>query len=343
MAYGERVHTAQMSKKTNIGDWARLSDSLWTKPKVLRIAEILGGQRMLALADPLSGQMLMRHATCSALSRVYVTVNRHAHHAGDGTNDAVLSDVTTETYLDMVADMPGIQRAMREVGWAVYDPDLRELRFPNYLEYNTLMKGTGKRGRPGDPCSPGAVKKRAQREKMVHGTNGGTNARQITHQAGDKEPDKLADVDKDADKDKDPQTPSVLEAVKVQVSELREVWRKSPWWTPTEETALLGALRTWQGLNVEDLCKLKWFFSFADRKPDQCGGAVTGRRDAFLDNLTGYMQRAHSIWVQQGRPELLGRKPKKPTVKDPPLPTPEESAAAASRWRSEFLAPIASP
>lgn len=134
---------------------------------------------------------------------------------------------------------------------------------------------------------------------------------------------------------------SDLEEMKRKVSALREVWKSSPWWTPTEETALLAAWNGLQLLTEEHWLRLRWFFRFSDRKPEDCGGAVTGRRDAFLDNLTGYVQRALSTWTQQGKPDIGLPKapPKAPTKETPPVAmmTENERKAAARAFREACL------
>ncbi len=123
------------------GDWIKMRASLWTHPKVLRIAGIIGRDDNVAkaLAPGYSGCLLAlvtrdvtRDVTVASLLRVWSAANEH-------TDDGVWHGMHPED-LDQIAGVPGFGAAMEEVGWASYDEDKDETIFPNFLEYNTPSK-----------------------------------------------------------------------------------------------------------------------------------------------------------------------------------------------------------
>lgn len=161
-----------MSRRNQSGEWTKTRRDLWTHPKVRRIAMIIGAQWQpeLPLSAPDKGPDNVRtnilvHAVVSGLSLLSLTVNRHASEAGDGTDDAILSDIVTDNYLDEVSGLAGIQAAMIAVGWAEHDKAKGVLRLRNYLQHNALHKGERRAGRPGNPDSPDAIRKREARAK----------------------------------------------------------------------------------------------------------------------------------------------------------------------------------
>ena len=152
------------SNRHSLGDYIRVTADFWTHPKVIRIAEIIGGQmtgQMLLPADN-SRTNILRHVVCSAMLRLFVQLNRHVTPCEDGL-DAVLPGTAADNYCDIVADLPGLQAALIEVEWLRVDPAGNRLIFPRYLAKNVPAKSEKRRGRPGDPASKEAVRKRQAR------------------------------------------------------------------------------------------------------------------------------------------------------------------------------------
>lgn len=333
-----------MSRRNQTGEWAKQGRDLWTHPKVRRMASILGGQWQLELplsgpdngrtsAGQLPGQVrttVLIHTVVGGLSWLFLTINRHASEAGDGTQDAVLSDMTTDTYFDEVTGLPGMQAAMIAVGWAIHDKAAAVIRLPNYLEHNTLHKGSRRAGARGDSESAEAVRKRKAREeeKRRRGVEAArTSAGQVPDNSALSAPDKRrtsADnsteqsraeqklkthLEKNGDMSGPDTITADLEAAKRIVDSLRPgSWGKVRHWSPTDEEALVRAALSVRQFTERDRKTLEWFFRWAekpgnrDRWPQECN--VTSKRAAFLDDLASYLGRAQTAWQSAGSPKL---------------------------------------
>jgi hypothetical protein len=326
--------------RNKTGEWIKLGRDLWTHPKVLRIADILGSQWHPEL--PLSGAdksrtspgqmrtMILVHAVVSGLSRLFLAVNRHASEAGDGTMDAVLSDMITDNYLDEVSGLPGMQAAMLAVGWAEHDKSSATVRLPNYLEHNVLHKGEKRRGRPGVSESPEAIRKREARARSKEQA-----ARTAPGQKPDNSP--LSGADKartSADNltekrraevlkthiEKNGQVPDTAEPAApideqtVEMGRLKRLvdrlqpgsWGRIPHWSPLDEQELVAARDGLAMMVQKDWDMLAWYFKWAakptnaERWPDEA--KVTSKRNVFLENLSSYMARADKVHRMAGRP-----------------------------------------
>lgn len=195
-----------MSRRNTTGEWIKLGRDLWTHPKVRRIADLMGRRWQPEL--PLSGAdrggqcadnvrtMVLVHSVVSGLCRTFLTVNRHAYESNDQTMDAILTDIFTDTYIDEVAGLPGLQADMIAVGWAEHDKEKGILRLLDYCKHNALHKGEKRSGRPGNSDSPEAIRKRAARARAKEQAagaeppdNGTDNPRTIAPDDGGQKPD----------------------------------------------------------------------------------------------------------------------------------------------------------
>lgn len=325
-------------KKTGIGEWIRFTDHFWSKPKVRAIAAQLSRADAGLFANNAmnnsannSHEILWRHVTCSAFAQMCMSVNRHAVAVPD-TKDALLADVEGLAYLDEVAKLKGMGEAMSAVGWAVYDAAARTLHFPNYLEYNDLIKaralGDGRAGRPGDADSPAAKRMRARREQSVNNTanNGENNA----HPAA-----RTISPDRDEEQ-KQKQTPtpssvSVLEQLQGRCRAIRPEWRERHRWTPVEEHGLLAVAGEMEHMDDLGWRKLAWFFKHAATRPEDCGGGVTASLATFLEKFHDYRARAEATWKACGSPRLLPAAPKAPAPAKQEQEPPESEEARAQR------------
>lgn len=116
--------------------WIKMRCDLYRHPRVIAIADILGG-----LDSPLARYVnqhcqrdmtvtcnVTRHAVVGALLMVWGTVRHRGRRDGD---DSVLEVASLHT-LDQVSDMPGLGDAMEDVGWVVYNGET--LRFPMFFK-----------------------------------------------------------------------------------------------------------------------------------------------------------------------------------------------------------------
>lgn len=319
-----------MSKRNQTGEWIKLGRDLWTHPKVRRIADILGGrwQPELPLAEAFTtGQIrttVLVHAVVSGLSRLFLTVNRHASEAGDATMDAVLTDMTTDDYLDEVSGLPGMQAAMIAVGWAVHDKTKGVIRLPNYLEHNALNKGEKRAGARGNSESAEAKRKREERARKKE-----ASARTTPGQLPDNSPGQSPDegqisadnlVEKSIAEAKTHIGKKVLsvgqDELKARIDALRpESWGKAPVWMPADEAVLEIVKETLAAFADDEWLLLAWFFRWCSDAWNQQHRAeetrVTGSRKKFLEGLADYLARARRLWLGEGRPRLT------PKVKAP--------------------------
>jgi len=123
------------------GDWIKMRVSLFTHPKVMRIASMLEshhdvGKRLStgfngALQDIVTRDVT-RDVTVASLLRVWGAANEH-------TDDGVWTGICIND-LDHVAGIPGFGSMMEAVGWASFDDESRTVTFRNFLEYNAPAK-----------------------------------------------------------------------------------------------------------------------------------------------------------------------------------------------------------
>lgn len=343
-------------RRTGIGDWIRVADSFFSKPKVLRIAELIGGQMEFGARTK-----TLHHVAVSGLVRVFLTLNRHAHEI-EGTKDAELSDVHADNYLDEISGVPGLQAAMISVGWAVHDRERALLRFPNYLAYNDLAKGSKRRGRPGDPNSSEAARKRAARAKVAGQMpdKSPPPAPTLSGQMPDNEPEKEGEREQREEKSskKEPVPIDPMAKLRREVDALRpDTWGSVPHWGYDDEAALSAArvaIEGWRasrpdldGRSTFDL--LRWWLAWTGRQARREGNennarfAVTSKRAAFLEGLGGYVGRAKHDWLSERQPNLgapvNGSATRKPPSTAPvppvalPTVTPEQARQNAARFR----------
>ena len=142
------------------GDWIRMRSSLCTHPKVLAIAEIIGGCTAVGkrlstgfngCLDEIVTRDVTRDVTLASLFRVWCNANEH-------TTDGVWHSSTLRT-IDSVACVPGFGEAMAAVGWAVVDEEAHTVTFPHFLEFNAPAKGNQR--------SSAAERQKRYREKMA--------------------------------------------------------------------------------------------------------------------------------------------------------------------------------
>ncbi len=311
-----------MSKKTGIGNWIIFTDRFWTKPKVHRIAAILGQKVDLlpGFLGNVSVQDLMRHVTCSALSRVFAIVNEHAEEVADNSLDAVLSGIATDNYLDAVADMPGIQAAMESVGWVVRDRESETLLFPNYLKFNRLSKGSKRKGRPGNPRSAQAQRtrdSRARKQGAARTLPPPPPSNPISEPPSSPYTAQVPGIPEPPNTEVVPDRGQALEALMKRIDGLRpKTWGAVKHWNHSDREALLNARAALEA--VDDLQWQKWghFFAWcaknAARFPDET--RVTANRASFLDGLSAYAERAEQVWKQDPPPKRRPSAPLTPTT-----------------------------
>lgn len=180
------------------GDWIKMRASLFTNPKVLMIAEIIGdsvdvGRRMstghnASLSDIVTRDVT-RDVTVSGLLRVWCATNEH-------TVDGVWHNSTLKV-IDQVAGIPGFGLAMEAAGWALVDLENGTVTMPNFLENNAPAKNNAR--------SSAAERQARYREKKK-----GNNA-EVTHNS-----DVTRDVTSNAREEKrreDINTPSLHSGV----------------------------------------------------------------------------------------------------------------------------------
>lgn len=323
-----------MSKKTGIGNWIIFTDRFWTKPKVHRIAAILGQKVDLlpGFLGNVSVQDLMRHVTCSALSRVFAIVNEHAEEVAADGMDAILYGIATDNYLDAVADMPGIQAAMEAVGWVVRDPKSESLLFPDYLKFNRLSKGSKRKGRPGNPRSAQAQRTRESRARKQSPTPPPQQAPiKASEPPGSPYATQVPAIPEPPNTEVVPERAQALEALMKRIDGLRpKTWGAVKHWNHSDREALLNARAALE--DVDDLQWQKWGHFFAwcaknsARFPDET--RVTASRDSFLDRLSAYTERAEQVWKQDPPPR------RRPSA---PVPTTTEVDSADTRTADERL------
>lgn len=308
-----------MSKKTGIGNWIIFTDRFWTKPKVHRIASILGQKVDLlpGFLGNVSVQDLMRHVTCSALSRVFAIVNEHAEEVGEVCLDAILHGIATDNYLDAVADMPGIQAAMEAVGWVVRDPETETLLFPNYLKFNRLSKGSKRKGRPGNPRSAQAQRTRESRARKQSPPPLQTPPIKPSEPPSSPYATQVPAISEPPNTEVVPDRAQALEALMKRIDGLRpKTWGAIKHWNHSDREALLNARAALEA--VDDLQWQKWghFFAWcaknAARFPDET--RVTANRASFLDGLSAYAERAEQVWKQDPPPKRRPSAPLTPTT-----------------------------
>lgn len=120
--------------------------SLMTNPKVIKMArtllqdpEFLGWYGNEAVTPDASQAVTRRHVTVvtrvvvGALTPLWAQVNECA-----GT-DFVLPDASLFE-VDEMAGVPGFGRAMDAVNWLSVMPDSKGIKFPNFIEHNTVGK-----------------------------------------------------------------------------------------------------------------------------------------------------------------------------------------------------------
>lgn len=374
-------------KRNATGEWIKLGRDLWTHPKVRRIADILGRQWQpeLPLSDAVAHVQVadnsrtirpdmhghirttvLVHAVVSGLSRLFLTVNRHASEAADGTLDAILTDMTTDTYLDDVSGLPGLQAAMTTVGWAVHDKARGVIRLPHYLEHNVLHKGAKRVGAPGNPASKDAQRKRearaAKRGQSTQDTTGQLpdNSRTIRPDTTGQLPDNAAEksraetkthVEKNGQPSGQPPPVGVVNGhrseLQTRVDALRPAeWATLPHWTQADLDALARTASALDAMCPHGWKLLAWFFRWcadpwnAQHRPEE--SRVTGSRAKFLDSLGDYHARASRLWHAEKRPRLEPPPPKPqaqapdPTAEPSPTVTPTE-------FRTAIRAAISAP
>lgn len=323
-----------MSKKTGIGNWIIFTDRFWTKPKVHRIAAILGQKVDLlpGFLGNVSVQDLMRHVTCSALSRVFAIVNEHAEEVAADGMDAILYGIATDNYLDAVADMPGIQAAMEAVGWVVRDPKTETLLFPDYLKFNRLSKGSKRKGRPGNPRSAQAQRTRESRARKQSPTPPPqTPPIKSSEPPSSPYATQVPAIPEPPNTEVVPDRAQALEALMKRIDGLRpRTWGAVKHWNHSDREALLNARAALEA--VDEIQWQKWghFFAWcaknAARFPDET--RVTANRASFLDGLSAYAERAEQVWKQDPPPR------RRPSA---PLPTTTELDLADTRTAEERL------
>lgn len=330
------------------GEWIIFTDSFWTKPKVLamaaRLAESLGG---LPTALPgIDVNTLMRHVICSALSRLFVTVNKHANESNTGEHDAELFG-TSLHYIDDVAELPGLGSALEAVGWVVLDAERRVLRFPNYLSHNRLVNGQKRRGRQGNSDSPDARRMREKRANKAGRTNDEQIDPNMTEQGVNKPAEREVESETEIQKNEQKSLEQggklgELDRLKRRVDGLRPAsWGRMRHWSPGDEESLLRAAGTLQSLAEDDWLLLAWFIRWAEKPANQARCPretnITTKRAAMLDDLGSFHARAEGAWRSEGRPRLrMGGTeiPKTAAPPPPPLPDPETARATAQSFRA---------
>lgn len=366
-----------MSKRNHTGEWAKLGRDLWTHPKVRRIADLIGRQWQMEL--PLSapdnsrtspGQMrtiILVHAVVSGLIHLFLTINRHASEAGDGSQDAILSDMTMDNYLDDASGLPGLQAAMIAVGWAVHDKQAATIRLPNYLEHNVLAKGVKRAGARGDSDSPEARRKREQRARSrEHGAGqkpGQTPANYPLSgpDKGGQRPDNET-VKRSEESSKTHVEKKVLFGgqagepaastntgdgsrlpLMVKVDDLRpDSWGTVTHWSAADCAAFQRACSALETMAPHGWKLLAWFFRWCrhpwnvEHRAEET--RVTGSRAKFLDGLADYHARASRLWHAEKRPDLEPKaKPPKSGPAEPlPPPTPEEAERNVAEFRARL-------
>lgn len=361
-------------RRHGIGDWIRLTSDFFTKPEVLWIAEQIGGQMVLAF-DGTNRTNVLQHVAVSGLVRVFLAVNRHAHECRDGTKDVELSSVFTDDYLDSLSAVAGMQAALLKVGWVSHDRAAGVLRFHNYLTYNDLAKGEKRRGRPGNPNSDEARRKREARQK-AKGPSGGQmpdnselSGNSFAGQMPDKQAEKETELEQkeknfeQKESDNSVERPPVkdVDFLKREVDSLRpDTWGSVPHWGYDDEAALLparvavdgwrSARKDLDGRSTFDL--LRWWLSWVARQARTAGNedkgrfAVTSKRALFLEGLAGYVSRAKEDWLRERRPALVVRETppaKKPELAAPRVSLPEISPEQARENAARFAALVKSP
>ncbi|THJ32392.1 hypothetical protein E8K88_11870 [Lampropedia aestuarii] len=127
------------------GDWIKMRASLCTNPKVLMIAEIIGGSTDVGrrMSTGFTGTLseivtsdVTRDITIGGLLRVWCATNEH-------TVDGVWHNSTLKV-IDQVAGIPGFGDAMASAGWAVFDAEEGTVTMPNFLENNAPAKNNAR-------------------------------------------------------------------------------------------------------------------------------------------------------------------------------------------------------
>ena len=125
-------------------DWIKIRISLFTDPKVNKIARELESSpevsQVLSIGDnnllsEVVTRNVTRYVTVALLIKVWCAVNEHSEQFEQGLmRNTDLSDI------DDIAGLDGFATAMMHVGWLEYDKDNMSVKFPNFEEYNTCGK-----------------------------------------------------------------------------------------------------------------------------------------------------------------------------------------------------------
>lgn len=128
-----------MPARVTSENWIRVRESLFSDPRVDRIATLIGQgstgdllQGALPVTSKSALRVMLRNITVAGLLQVWFAANRHTH-AGTFTH-------CSRYYLDDLAGIDGFTAAMEAVGWANWNPD-DSITLPDFEVWNDPRKG----------------------------------------------------------------------------------------------------------------------------------------------------------------------------------------------------------
>lgn len=344
--------------------WIKLLDSLHEDPRVFTMAELLAASAapyiLTAPAKDLFGPVTdtvtrnaLRDITIAGLSRIWRGAN---HHTTDGVFRANLS------YLDTLAQIPGIGAAMVAVGWASHDPAAGTVTLPNFSEHNqpdknghrstTANAERQKRHREKLKALAEAAQSQAQKQAPITApvtlpVTPPESKSNVTNNASSSvsDSDSLSESKtSESEPEVTPVTPlDQLEGMKVKINALSPRWKKFPRWNDAEEHILLANLPNLLAAEEQDFAMiaywLRWAASPANTNAKE-PVAVTASRAAIAERFPDYLERATRHWKQTGSPRL-NPDGSKASAKVLPFKQPEEPTAPPSPNENAFLGLLA--
>jgi hypothetical protein len=151
-------------------DWIKMRTDLYRHPKVCAMADFLmkkDGKLATFISQNCQRDMtvtrnVMRNVTVGAL----VTVWGVMRHRGTRENNDLKLHGMSSAIINDIADLPGLDDAMAQVGWVVEDGEW--LIFPRFFEEMNIEPGM-------DAKEKNAERQRRYREKLAEKSHGNSN------------------------------------------------------------------------------------------------------------------------------------------------------------------------
>lgn len=155
------------------GEWIKMRATLFTHPKVLRLASMIGmspecrgGLTVDAIClDEVVTRNVTRDVTVATLMRVWCAANDH-------TSDGLLPEMERSEF-DLIAGIDGFSQMLESVGWLEVNEYGLIVSLPKFLKHNIPSKNGNR--------NSAAERQRAYRERMKQNSNGnGDVTRDVT-------------------------------------------------------------------------------------------------------------------------------------------------------------------